>query len=99
MFTLYGRVSGTFKDPNVLGAYLVLPALFALQSVVSDRFGKALRSTIVLGVLTLAVLLAFSRAAWGLLAITAGGQLIGYGRLEENSSCYVRLVKFAEIMQ
>jgi|GEM_PF-4374769 flagellar motor switch/type III secretory pathway protein FliN len=35
----------------------------------------------------------------GLLAITAGGQLIGYGRLEENSSCYVRLVKFAEIMQ
>jgi hypothetical protein len=75
MFTLYGRVSGTFKDPNVLGAYLVLPALFALQSVVSDRFGKALRSTIVLGVLTLAVLLAFSRAAWGLLAITAAFML------------------------
>lgn len=75
MFTLYGRVSGTFKDPNVLGAYLVLPALFALQSVVSDRFGKALRSTVVLGILTLAVLLAFSRAAWGLLAITAAFML------------------------
>lgn len=75
MFTLYGRVSGTFKDPNVLGAYLVLPALFALQSVVSDRFGRALRSTVVLGILTLAVLLAFSRAAWGLLAITAAFML------------------------
>ena len=75
MFTLYGRVSGTFKDPNVLGAYLVLPALFALQSVVSDRFGRALRSTIVLGILTLAVLLAFSRAAWGLLAVTAAFML------------------------
>ena len=75
MFTLYGRVSGTFKDPNVLGAYLVLPALFALQSVVSDRFGRAFRSTIVLGILTLAVLLAFSRAAWGLLAITAAFML------------------------
>ena len=75
MFTLYGRVSGTFKDPNVLGAYLVLPALFALQSVVSERFGRAFRSTIVLGILTLAVLLAFSRAAWGLLAITAAFML------------------------
>lgn len=75
MFTLYGRVSGTFKDPNVLGAYLVLPALFALQSVVSDRFGKAFRSTIVLGILTLAVLLAFSRAAWGMLAVTAAFML------------------------
>jgi flagellar motor switch/type III secretory pathway protein FliN len=40
-----------------------------------------------------------ARRADGLLAITAGGQLIGYGRLEEDSSCHVRLVKFAELMQ
>jgi len=75
MFTLYGRAAGTFKDPNVLGAYLVLPGLFALQSVVSDRFGRALLSTIALGIITLAVLLAFSRAAWGLLVITAAFML------------------------
>jgi hypothetical protein len=74
-FTLYGRASGTFKDPNVLGAFLVLPALFALQSVVSDGFGKSLRSTIALGIMTLAVLLAFSRAAWGLLVVTAAFML------------------------
>ena len=36
LLTLYGRARGTFKDPNVLGAFLILPALFALQSVVSD---------------------------------------------------------------
>src|SRR3954470_21928294 len=36
LFTLYGRAAGTFKDPNVFGAFLVLPALFCLQSVVSD---------------------------------------------------------------
>jgi hypothetical protein len=75
LFTLYGRASGTFKDPNVLGAFLVLPALFALQSVVSDGFGRSFRSAIALGIMTLAVLLAFSRAAWGLLAIASAFML------------------------
>jgi hypothetical protein len=76
MFTLYGRAAGTFKDPNVLGAFLVLPALFCLQSVVSDGFGRSLRSAIALGIIALAVLLAFSRAAWGLLAITSAFMLM-----------------------
>jgi hypothetical protein len=71
LLTLYGRARGTFKDPNVLGAFLVLPALFALQSVVVDSFGKALRSTIALAIMALALLLAFSRAAWGGLALTS----------------------------
>jgi len=43
----------------VLGAFLVLPALFALQSVVSDRFVKSFRNTISLGILALGILLAF----------------------------------------
>src|SRR5882672_12462147 len=37
LLTLYDRARGTFKDPNVFGAFLILPALFALQSVVSDK--------------------------------------------------------------
>jgi hypothetical protein len=75
LLTLYERARGTFKDPNVLGAFLVLPALFALQSVVSDRFGKSFRSTIAFGIMALAILLAFSRAAWGGLVITAAFML------------------------
>jgi hypothetical protein len=75
LLTLYGRGRGTFKDPNVLGAFLILPALFALQSVVSDHFAKALRNAVALGVMALAILLAFSRAAWGGLAITAAFML------------------------
>ena len=71
LLTLYERARGTFKDPNVLGAFLILPALFALQSVVSDRLGKSFRSSIALGIMALAILLAFSRAAWGGLIITA----------------------------
>src|SRR3984893_13863471 len=73
--TLYDRARGTFKDPNVLGAFLILPALFVLQSVVSDGFRKSFRSTIALGIMALAILLAFSRAAWGGLAITSGFML------------------------
>ena len=65
LLTLYGRARGTFKDPNVLGAFLILPALFALQSVVSDHFAKAFRNAIAFGIMALAILFAFSRAAWG----------------------------------
>ena len=75
LLTLYERARGTFKDPNVLGAFLILPALFALQSVVSDNFRKSFRSATALGIMALAVLLAFSRAAWGGLAITSGFML------------------------
>jgi hypothetical protein len=75
LLTLYERARGTFKDPNVLGAFLILPALFALQSVVSDDLRKSFRSTIALGVMALAILLAFSRAAWGGLAITSAFML------------------------
>jgi hypothetical protein len=75
LLTLYERGRGTFKDPNVLGAFLILPSLFLLQSVVSDHAGKSLRSTIALGILALAILLAFSRAAWGGLILTSAFML------------------------
>src|SRR5271155_921526 len=69
LLTLYERARGTFKDPNVLGAFLILPALFVLQNVVTEPFGKSFRNSIALGIIALAVLLAFSRAAWGGLVI------------------------------
>jgi hypothetical protein len=75
LLTLYERARGTFKDPNVLGAFLILPALFALQSVVTAPFGKAFRGAIAFGIMSLAILLAFSRAAWGGLILTAAFML------------------------
>ncbi|MBX9648596.1 MAG: O-antigen ligase domain-containing protein [Xanthobacteraceae bacterium] len=71
LLTLYDRARGTFKDPNVFGAFLILPALFCLQSIVSDKFGKSFRNTIAFGIMSLAILLAFSRAAWGGLVLTS----------------------------
>lgn len=75
LLTLYGRGRGTFKDPNVLGAFLILPALFTLQSVVADPFAKASRNAVAFVIMALAILFAFSRAAWGGLAITAAFML------------------------
>ncbi|MDB5629941.1 MAG: hypothetical protein JWQ51_2281 [Tardiphaga sp.] len=76
MFTLYSRAAGTFKDPNVLSAFLILPALFALQNVVTERFGKAVRNAIALGIIGIALLLAFSRAAWGQMVVTSAVMLL-----------------------
>jgi hypothetical protein len=76
LLTLYDRARGTYKDPNVYAAFLVLPALFTLQSVVSDPLGKAFRNAIALGIIALAILLAFSRAAWGMLIITSAAMLL-----------------------
>jgi hypothetical protein len=76
LLTLYGRARGTFKDPNVLGAYLILPALFALQSIVTERFGKAFTNTIALGIISIAVFFAFSRASWGQLVVCSAFMLL-----------------------
>jgi hypothetical protein len=75
LLTLYERARGTFKDPNVLGAFLILPALFSLQSVVSDRLLKAFGNVIAFGIMALAILVAFSRAAWGGMVLTSGFML------------------------
>lgn len=75
LLTLYTRARGTFKDPNVLGAFLILPALFALQGLVTESIGKSLRNGVALGIIGLAILLAFSRAAWGQLILTSAFML------------------------
>ncbi len=76
MFTLYGRVKGTFKDPNVIAAFLILPALFTLQDVVTAPLGKSTRGAVAFGIIALAILLAFSRAAWGQLILTSAFMLL-----------------------
>jgi O-antigen ligase len=63
-FTLYGRASGTFKDPNVLGPFLVLPIVFVLQHILTGRYGL-MRGMLVISVPLAALFLTFSRGAWG----------------------------------
>ena len=40
LFVLYDRARGTFNDPNVLGAFLVLPAILAYHRVLAGRFAQ-----------------------------------------------------------
>lgn len=67
-FTLYGRASGTFKDPNVLGSFLVPPLVWLTQDIMLRRGGGLLRSVLPLLVMLGALLLSFSRGAWGVWA-------------------------------
>jgi hypothetical protein len=65
MFLRYGRARSTFNDPNVLGAFLVLPGLLIFQRVLAGRLSAVIGNGALLLVLLTALLLSFSRAAWG----------------------------------
>lgn len=64
-FLRYGRATGTFKDPNVFSAFLVLPGLLILQRMLAGRRSQFLGGGILLTILMGGLFLSFSRAAWG----------------------------------
>ena len=68
---LYDRARGTFNDPNVLGAFVVLPALLAFSRVLAGRPGEVLRSGVILLILLAGLFLSFSRGAWAQFAFAA----------------------------
>src|SRR6516165_10561739 len=69
MLVLYDRARGTFNDPNVLGAFLVLPQLLLLQRMLAGR--RTIRSGLMLLVMLAALFLTFSRGAWAQFAFAA----------------------------
>ena len=69
IFSYASRASGTFKDPNVLGPFLVLPIAFTLQHVLTGRT-SLLRGLLLMSVPLLALFLTFSRGAWGHLVVS-----------------------------
>lgn len=73
LFTKFGRAAGTFKDPNVFGSFLVLPAVYALHLALEKPLHRASLPLAMFGFLSFAVFLSFSRAAWALLAISVAG--------------------------
>lgn len=63
IFARYGRAAGTFKDPNVLGSYLIMGALYFLQSLIFGR-GRLLVLFFALFLVDLVgILLSFSRGS------------------------------------
>tara|TARA_R110002020_G_scaffold463886_1_gene684205 strand:+ start:9521 stop:10783 length:1263 start_codon:yes stop_codon:yes gene_type:complete len=70
VFTRYGRAMGAFQDPNVFGPYLVLPTLYLMHGLLTGTLKAAPLRIAGLLILVLGVFFSFSRAAWGLLAIS-----------------------------
>lgn len=64
----FGRAKALFKDPNVYGPFLVLAAVWLTREVLTARFRRTIVPALMLMPLMLAILLSFSRAAWGLAA-------------------------------
>jgi O-antigen ligase len=66
---LYSRARGTFNDPNVLGAFLVLPGMLIFHRILAGE--RVIRSSLMLLIMLAALLLTFSRGAWGQFAFAA----------------------------
>ncbi len=71
LLTLYGRAKAFFKDPNVFGPFLILPAMYALQRVLLGKPGRAFWGAAIFMVIAIGVFASFSRAAWGHFAASA----------------------------
>lgn len=69
MFVLFDRASGTFKDPNVLGSFLVLPLMAATSLALNGRATVRLFGLAAAGLIAVAILLSFSRGAWLMTAV------------------------------
>lgn len=64
LFTKFARASGTFKDPNVFGPFLVAPFLYALHLALHRPWHRAIGPMALATAFALANLLSFSRGAW-----------------------------------
>lgn len=95
LFTKFGRASGTFKDPNVLGPFLVPAILYLAHRLLGGESRRALLDAGALVILVLAVLLSFSRGAW--ISLGVAGAIYGVLRLasEATPQARVRLVMIA----
>lgn len=78
-----GRLHCWFKDANVLGAYLVAPAVWSASRLVALERGRRLPWAIALLVLGVGVLLTYSRGAWISLALAMlvffGLRMVAFG--------------------
>lgn len=78
LFTENSRARGTFKDPNVMGPFLILPALFLAHDILRGNLRQVIVALALLAIIMVALLLSFSRGAWGhaVLSFTVFGWLL-----------------------
>ncbi|GLQ54796.1 O-antigen ligase family protein [Devosia nitrariae] len=94
-FLRFDRAKGMFKDPNVFGPFLILPAMFLLRDVFFGHRRALLFAAAAFLVVMVGVFVSFSRAAWGHFA--ASGLLV-FGLsffLEAHARDKVRMIILA----
>lgn len=91
----YGRVKAFFKDPNVYGPFLVVPAMYALQRVLLGTRRQTLVSGLVVLCLFIGVFVSFSRAAWGHMLVSTIITYVLCFALEANAREKVRMLIIA----
>ena len=64
LFTKFGRATGTFKDPNVYGPFLIPALLYALHLFLTRSVQHCIVPAAMVTLLGIAILLSFSRGAW-----------------------------------
>ena len=69
LLTKFGRATGTFKDPNVYGPFLIPGLLYAAHQCLTRRLRLTIVPAAMVLFLGLAILLSFSRGAWINMAI------------------------------
>lgn len=69
MLTRYGRATGTFKDPNVFGPFLIPGLLMSLHMFLERPLRRGLLPILAAGLIATAILLSFSRGAWAISAL------------------------------
>lgn len=70
MFTLYGRATGAYQDPNVFGPFLALPGVYLFHRILTGRAAMMPVYVPLFVIIVCAIFLSFSRGAWGLFAVS-----------------------------
>jgi len=89
MFTEYDRASGTFKDPNVFGPFLIPPFLYLINGALERPLHRMVMPLALATFLALGVFLSFSRGAWINLGLSAA--IYGYLLMATTRQSRVRL--------
>jgi O-Antigen ligase len=90
-----GRVSATFKDPNVYGPFLIYPLLLLIIDLVTR--GIRLVSLSVVAVLLGGLFLSFSRGAWAHFALSATVAIVILLAVTPDPRMRYRIVLFGVI--
>ncbi|MEM6617120.1 MAG: O-antigen ligase family protein [Pseudomonadota bacterium] len=71
-FLRFGRAKGAFEDPNVMGPFLVPAVLYLLRPILANGIARHLPNAALMSLMLFAILLSFSRGAWGHTIISVG---------------------------